>query len=66
MNELTPTVGFGTTVKTMVALELQTPLEPCKVAMPTANEDEKGGIANKEVLGATGELLVMILGVYKV
>ena len=66
MNELTPTVGFGTTVKTMAALELQTPLEPCNVAMPTDKEEEKGGVANKEVLGATGLLLPMIFGVNNV
>ena len=53
-------------MKTIVALEVQTPLEPCKVAMPTAKDDEKGGLANKDVLGATGVLLAMILGVYKV
>jgi hypothetical protein len=49
-----------------VALDVQTPLEPCRVAIPTAIDEEKGGLANKEVLGATGVLLAIIFGVYKV
>ena len=61
-----PTVGFGTTVNEKLAVFVQTPFEPCSVATPAANEEEKGGVENKEVLGVTGVLLPNKLGVYKV
>ena len=63
MYEFTPTVGFGTTVNTKLAVEVHTPFEPCKVATPAAKDEEKGGVENKEVLGVTGVLLPIKLGV---
>lgn len=64
--EFIPTVGLGTTVNTKLAVDVQTPFDPCRVATPAANEEEKGGVENKEVLGVTGVLLPNKLGVQSV
>ena len=58
-----PTVGFGTTVNTKLEVLVQTPLEPCSVAMPAASVLEKGGVANNEALGAMGVELPNKFGV---